>query len=74
MESVPKHLLEDGLNNHLEVLWERNIDFGRKNTFIIQLILDPGHQIVNILRSRTGNWFFDLDSISPQVLIPGRLA
>jgi len=50
---------------------KRNSDFGREKLLVIQLILDPSHQIVNVLRSRTLDRFLDGLSISPVILIFG---
>lgn len=47
-------------------------NLGREKCFIIQLILHPCHQVVNILGSRTFDGLFDVSSISPVVFIPKR--
>jgi len=44
--------LEDGLGDAEEVLGERHADFRRKEGLVIELRLDPGHQVVNVLCRR----------------------
>lgn len=45
-------------------------DFWREKCFIIKLILNPGHQVIDVLWSRTFDWLFNVGSISPMVFIP----
>ena len=44
-------------------------DFGRKECFIIQLILYPCHQIIYIFGRRTLDWLFDCLSVGPMIFI-----
>ena len=34
---------------------------------VVQLRLNPGHEVVNVFRRRAFNWLFDCYTISPQV-------
>lgn len=45
-------------------------DLRRKKCLIIELVLDPSHEVINILGSRTFDWLLDVGSISPMILIP----
>ena len=61
--------LENILHDILKVLRERHVDTRRKHGLIIENALNPGHEIVNILWSRHLDWFLDVLTICPQVLI-----
>ena len=62
--------LEDRLDDSLESLGEGNVGVGREDVLIIQLRLNPGHEVLNILRSGALDGFLDLLTIHPEVLIP----
>ena len=61
---------EDVLHFDLKVRRERDIDSGRENFLIIELVLNPTHQTVNVLRSRDLDGLLDLDTISPVIFVP----
>lgn len=44
-------------------------DLRREEGFVIQLILNPGHQVVDVLRSRTLDGFLDVGPVGPVILI-----
>lgn len=44
-------------------------NFGWEESFIIKLILDPGHQVVNVFRRRAFDWLFDVGAIGPVILV-----
>lgn len=71
MSIDPEKPLQDGLRHRHEVLWERNAYFRREKCFIIELILNPGHQVINVLWSRALDWLFNVGPIGPVVLILG---
>lgn len=62
---------ENGLGNRREVLHKRHADLGRKDRFIIELILHPGHQIVDVTRCGTFDRLLDGLTICPMVFIFG---
>lgn len=47
-------------------------NLGREESLVIQLILHPGHEVVDVLWGRTLNRFLNIRAISPVILIPGR--
>jgi len=65
----PKQPLQDCLAHILEILGEWHTDLRRKQSLVVQLRLNPGHEVVNVFRRRAFNWLFDCYTISPQVLI-----
>ena len=46
-------------------------NFGGKDSFIVQLVLDPCHKVVNVLGGRALDWLLHRCTISPMILIPG---
>lgn len=48
---------------------EEQTDLRREEGFIIQLILNPGHQVVDVLRSRTLDGLLDVGPVCPVILI-----
>ena len=48
-----------------EILWERDAKSTREDLFIIELILNPSHQKVDILLSAHFQWCLDIMAISP---------
>ena len=60
--------LEDRLSDIEKVVGEGNSDLAREESLVIQLILDPGHQEVNIFGSRAFDRFLHLVTIGPVVL------
>jgi len=47
-------------------------NLGREKCLIIQLILHPGHQVVDVLGCRTFDRLFNIGAISPVILIPAK--
>ena len=64
----PEKPLEDGLGVCEEIIWEGDPDLAGEEGLVIQLILDPGHEEVNVLGSGALNWLLHLVTISPVVL------
>ena len=60
--------LEDGLGVGEEVVGEGDTDLAGEEVLIVQLVLHPGHQEVNVLGCRTLDWFLHLVTISPVIL------
>ena len=48
----PEEPLEDGLGHGHEVLGEGNFDFAGEQGLIVDLVLNPGHQVVNVLENK----------------------
>ena len=46
-------------------------NFGGEDSFIVQLVLDPCHKVVNVLGGRALDWLLHRCTISPMILIPG---
>ena len=69
-----KHSTEDVLDVQLEFLGERDVDGGGKDLLIIELVLDPAHQTVNVLGSGDLEGLLHLDSIGPMILVLGSRA
>jgi len=66
-----KQSLEDGFDNLLEILWKWYAYFGWEDCFIIQLVLHPRHEIINIFWCRHLNGFLNSCAISPMILVLG---
>lgn len=49
--------------------WIKRTDLGREEGFVIQLILNPGHQVVNVLGSRALNGLLNVGPICPMILV-----
>ena len=64
----PEKPLEDGLGVCEEVVWERDSDLTGEEGLVIQLVLDPGHQEVDVLGGRALDGFLHLVTISPVIL------
>ena len=60
--------LEDRLGDIEEVVGEGNADLAGEESLVIQLILDPGHQKVNIFGCRAFDGFLHLITVRPVVL------
>jgi len=67
----PKQPLQDGLGDRQEVLGKRHADLARKQGLIIQLVLDPGHQVVDIFGRRALDGLLHAVSVRPVVLVLG---
>lgn len=65
----PEQTLQDGFGHRHEVLRKWDSDLGGKKCLIIQLILHPGHQVVNVFGSGAFDRLFNICSISPVILI-----
>lgn len=65
----PEQTLQDGFGHRHEVLGEGNADLGGKKCLIIQLILHPGHQVVDVLGCRAFDRLLNISAISPMILI-----
>ena len=70
----PKQSLENGLHNGLEVGRELDTNLARKKGLVVQLVLHPCHQIIDVFRSRALDRLFHRLPICPMVLVlgPGR--
>lgn len=62
--------LQDSLGHRHEVLRERHSYLGREKSLIVQLVLHPGHQIVNVFGSRALDGLLNVCAVSPVVFIP----
>ena len=60
--------LEDGLGVGEEVVGEGDTDLAGEEVLIVQLVLHPGHQEVNVLGCGALDWFLHLVTISPVIL------
>ena len=60
---------EDDLDDCLEVAWEGYSEGAREDFLVVQLILHPCHQEVNVFSGADLEWCLDVVTISPQVLI-----
>ena len=60
---------EDDFYDCFKVSWERNTKGTREYFFVVQLILDPRHQEVNVFACADLERRFHVVSISPQVLV-----
>lgn len=66
----PEQALQDGFGHRHEILGKGNSDLGGEKCLIIQLILHPSHQIVNVLGCRAFDGLLNIGAISPVILIP----
>lgn len=62
--------LEDRLDHGLERLGEGDVGVGREDVFVVQLGLDPGHEVLYILGRGALDGFLDLLTVHPKVLVP----
>lgn len=65
----PEQSLQDGLCVAQEVLWEGHTDLGREQRLIVQLVLHPCHQIVNVLRGTALDRLLHCLAVRPVVLV-----
>jgi len=65
----PEQSLQNGLGDRQEVLGERYSDLAREQRLVIQLVLHPSHQVVDVFGSRALDWFLDAVTIRPVVFI-----
>lgn len=65
---------ENHLDNVDEVFGERHSKGAREYFFIIQLVLHPGHQEVDVLAGTDFQGSFDIVAICPEILILGTSA
>ena len=61
--------LEDDFYDCFKVSWERNTKGTRENFFVVELILDPSHEEVNVFTCADLERRFHVVSIGPQVLV-----
>ena len=61
--------LEDHFYDCFEVSWERNTKGTREYFFVVELILDPSHEEVNVFACADLERRFHVVSIGPQVLV-----
>ena len=69
MGVYPKQSLENSLHNGLEIWRELDANFTRKEIFVVQLILHPSHQIIDVFRSGALDGLFYRLPVSPVVFI-----
>lgn len=65
----PEQALQDGFGHRHEVLGKGNSNLGGKKCLIIQLILHPGHQVVDVLGCRAFDGLLNIGAISPVILV-----
>mmetsp|Transcript_23730 Transcript_23730/g.77254 ORF Transcript_23730/g.77254 Transcript_23730/m.77254 type:complete len:229 (-) Transcript_23730:6-692(-) len=65
----PKEPLEDVLHFALKLLGERSTDIGGEDILVIQLLLHPCHQVVDVLGSRALDGLLDVHPIRPVILV-----
>lgn len=61
--------LQDGLGDGQEVLGERHANLGGEQRLIIQLVLHPGHEVVNVLGRGALDGLLHRVAVSPVVLV-----
>jgi len=61
--------LQYGLSGGVKVLWKRHADLGRKQGFVVQLVLHPGHQIVNVLGGAAFDGLLHGQTVGPVVFV-----
>ena len=64
----PEKPLEDGLGVCEEIIWEGDSDLAWEEGLIVQLILDPSHQEVDVLGGGALDWLLHLVAICPVIL------
>ena len=69
-----KQPFEDHLDDVGEILWERYAKRTREYFLIVQLVLDPRHQEINVLSSTDFERRFDIVAVCPQVFVLGACA
>jgi len=69
MGIYPEQSLQDCFDDCLEVGRKPDADFARKKCFIIELILNPGHQIVDVFWRRALDGLFHRLPIGPMVFV-----
>ena len=60
---------QDQLSNRDKVAREGNSDLAGEESLVINLILYPGHQVVDILGRRALDWFLDVFPVRPVIFI-----
>lgn len=63
--------LEDSFSYLNKIFRKRNTNFRRKQRFVVQLVLDPGHKIINIFGGTAFDGFLNRLPICPMVFIFG---
>lgn len=61
--------LQYGLGGGVKVLWKRHADLGGKQGLVVQLVLHPSHQIVNILGRAALDGLLYGQTVGPVVLV-----
>ena len=61
--------LQDQLSNGDKVPREGNSDLAGEESLVINLVLYPGHQVVNILWGRALDWLLDVFPVRPVIFI-----
>ena len=64
-----KESFENGFNTTLKMGWKLDTNFARKESLVVQLVLDPGHQVVNVLGGRALDWFLHHLTVRPMVFV-----
>ena len=64
----PEKPLEDGLGVCEEIIWEGDSNLAGEEGLVIQLILDPGHEEVDVFWCGALNWLLHLITICPVIL------
>ena len=71
MRIYSKQSLEYYLDNSCKILGEWNTQLAWEDFLVIELVLYPSHQEVNILACTNFQWCFNIVSIGPEVFIFG---
>ena len=66
-----KQSFQNSFDTALKMWWKLDTDLARKQCLIIQLILHPCHQVVNVFGSGTLDGLLNCLTIGPMVLILG---
>lgn len=66
----PEQSPHDRSHGVSEVPRERNTDFVREGCLVIEDILSPVHQCIDVFRGRKFGWPFELDTVFPEVFVP----
>lgn len=65
----PEQALEYNLDDRFEVTREGDTECAWEYLLVVELVLDPGHEKVNVLASRHLEGRFDVVTVGPQVLV-----
>ena len=67
----PEEPFEDGFGDLEEILGEGDADLGGEERLLVELVLDPGHEVVDVLGGRALDGFLDGVAVGPVVLVLG---